>query len=351
MFDVHWTIKAAFYVGTAAITMGLLLLYKKQNYLIYPANLPEGSRQFVPRPSQFGMTDYEDVKITTPDGVRITGYLIRKRTGGGAAEAPEGQLRQRKTTDSGQIADCTLLYCHANAGNMGHRLPIAKGFYSRLNCNVFMLSYRGYGLSEGEPSEVGLKIDAQAALDYIVSHPELKDTKIIVYGQSIGGAVAIDLASKNEDKLAALIVENTFLSLPKLIPSVLPALRYVTFLCHQTWDSETAIKRLRHLPILLLSGSRDELVPPSHMHGLHNTIRAQRGGDARVRFAQFEDGTHNDTCMKAGYVDEVVTFWREFVEGGAEGRGGVATGGATERQMKREAEKIGTEEGPALDTL
>ncbi len=83
----------------------------------------------------------------------------------------------------------------------------------QLNCNIFIISYRGYGLSEGSPNEKGLKMDAQTALDYIQKHAYLSKTRIIVYGQSIGGAVAIHLASKNENKIHALMIENTFLSL------------------------------------------------------------------------------------------------------------------------------------------
>ena len=76
-----------------------------------------------------------------------------------------------------------------------------------------MLSYRGYGLSEGSADEAGMKIDAQVALDYITNHPTLRFSKVIAFGQSIGGAVAIDLASKNSDVLHGIIIENTFLSL------------------------------------------------------------------------------------------------------------------------------------------
>lgn len=92
-----------------------------------------------------------------------------------------------------------------------------------------MLSYRGYGLSEGSPDEKGLKIDAQVynrcvnhfllnifnqtMLDYVREHPILKDTPLIAYGQSIGGAVAIDLVSRNEHSFSGLMLENTFLSL------------------------------------------------------------------------------------------------------------------------------------------
>lgn len=76
-----------------------------------------------------------------------------------------------------------------------------------------MLSYRGYGLSKGSPSEVGMKLDVLAAMDYIKSRQDLKNTKLIVYGQSIGGAVAIYVASQRENDIDALIIENTFVSL------------------------------------------------------------------------------------------------------------------------------------------
>lgn len=72
---------------------------------------------------------------------------------------------------------------------------------------------RRYGLSEGKPNEKGIRMDAQLALDYITSHPALEGTKIVLYGQSIGGAVSVDLAASNPDKIAGIILENTFLSL------------------------------------------------------------------------------------------------------------------------------------------
>lgn len=67
-----------------------------------------------------------------------------------------------------------------------HRIPIAKVFLTKMRCNVVMLSYRGYGKSEGSPSEKGIKLDAQASLDFILSHPILEKTKVFLYGQSIG---------------------------------------------------------------------------------------------------------------------------------------------------------------------
>lgn len=110
---------------------------------------------------------------------------------------------------------------HGNAGNIGYRLPIAKILENDLGCNVLMLQYRGYGLSSGNPNEKGLMIDAQTGLEYIRKRHELRGTNIVIYGQSIGGAVAIGLAARNQSQgdIAAIILENTFTSIKKLIPS------------------------------------------------------------------------------------------------------------------------------------
>ncbi|KAI8918924.1 Alpha/Beta hydrolase protein [Entophlyctis helioformis] len=331
-----WLARAATYVATIGAFGVLGGIYLFQNSLIYPASFPKGSREHVPRPDQFHMKDYENVTLKTKDGVTLTAYLIKRlvksvssgldtddasaAAAAAAATGGGGGLRQRAAAGDGeqQLADCTLLYLHANAGNMGHRLPIARIFHHRLDCNVFMLSYRGYGLSEGSPSEKGLKIDAQAALDYILSHDKLKHTKIIVYGQSIGGAVAIHLAAENSHRISALIVENTFLSLRKVIPHVIKFLKPFTFLCHQVWDSERAIGAVARIPVLFLSGKRDELIPPQHMRDLHMRLVAERlrAGDtaANIEYAEFPGGAHNDTCVQDGYFDRVEAFWHRHSE-------------------------------------
>jgi len=117
---------------------------------------------------------------------------------------------------------------HGNAGNISHRVPIAKVLEENLGCNVLMLEYRGYGLSTGTPDEKGLMIDAQTGLDWIRTQNRTKNTKIVIYGQSLGGAVGISLVVRNQEAsdIRGLILENTFTSLVKLIPrSVIEACR------------------------------------------------------------------------------------------------------------------------------
>lgn len=143
--------------------------------------------------------------IPTPDNEKLSAFYIRGAKG-----------RSKNNV--------TVLMFHGNAGNIGHRVPIARMLVRSIGCNVFMLEYRGYGLSTGSPDETGLMIDAQTAYDYLRNRAETRDHDIVIYGQSLGGAVAVKLAAKNQKdtKLTGLVLENTFLSMRKLIPSYEP---------------------------------------------------------------------------------------------------------------------------------
>ena len=171
--------------------------------LIYPRNLPAGTRNeaSLPKPSQFGISDYEDLHIPTPDGESLHAFLIR----------PSNRAARTRMT---------ILMFHGNAGAIEHRVPIAKYLDQMLSCNILMLEYRGYGLSTGSPDEKGLQIDAQAGLDWIRKHEETRNDAILIYGQSLGGAVAIQLVANNQKQtdIKGLILENTFLSIRKMIP-------------------------------------------------------------------------------------------------------------------------------------
>lgn len=169
--------------------------------IIYPRNIPIGARTEIPQPSTFGIQDSEDISLPTPDGETIRAFLVK----------PPNPQHARNVT---------FISFHGNAGNIGHRLPIAKVIAQDLLCNVLLVEYRGYGLSTGTPEEKGLAIDAQTALDWARARKDLESTKIVVHGQSLGGAVGIKLVSDNLAKgyIAGLVLENTFLSLRKMVP-------------------------------------------------------------------------------------------------------------------------------------
>jgi fermentation-respiration switch protein FrsA (DUF1100 family) len=206
--------------------------------------MPPNSRTEVPHPSQFGIKDFEELVIPTDDGEKLSAFYIR---------AP----REHRN------ANITMIMFHGNAGNIGHRLPIARMFVNYIGCNVFMLEYRGYGASTGTPDESGLNLDAQTGLDYLRQRAETRDHQLVIFGQSLGGAVGIKLAAKNQEAgdVIGLVLENTFLSMRKLIPSVIPPAKYLAWLCHQVWSSESILPSIKKVPILFLSGLQDEIVP------------------------------------------------------------------------------------------
>lgn len=282
--------------GLAAI--GSSLLYFKQNALIYPANLPPGARTEVPRPEQFKITNADSINFPTPDGETLHAYLLRPNS---------SQLQK----------NITLLTFHGNAGNVGHRIPIGKVLAESLGCHVFMVEYRGYGLSTGSPSEEGLTIDGQTALDYVRNHDELKRNKIVIYGQSLGGAVAIKLAHANQNAgdIAGVILENTFTSIRKLIPIVMPPAKFIASWCHQKWGSDETMEQITNtkIPFLFLSGLRDEIVPPIMMKTLYETCLAKKS------WQEFPNGDHNSTVAEPGYFDAIWTYLVQDVLDGSRG--------------------------------
>lgn len=110
---------------------------------------------------------YESVQTKSSDDVTIHMFFICQ---------PKERQRQSPT----------IIFLHGNAGNMGHRLQNCVGLYHNLHCNILLVEYRGYGLSEGTPSEEGLYVDARASLDYLYSRSDINHSEIIVFGRSLG---------------------------------------------------------------------------------------------------------------------------------------------------------------------
>ncbi|KIK02587.1 hypothetical protein K443DRAFT_677443 [Laccaria amethystina LaAM-08-1] len=289
-----------------SITIGQFLSqlsHHGQKYLVYPAAFEDYPR-YIELPSTLKLP-YTDVELQTPDDVVLRCFLIR-----------QAQL-------SSSLA--TVIMFHGNGMNHGDVLEAAYEFYVR-GCNVLTVSYRGYGNSTGSPSEKGLRIDAQTALDHILSDPSLSNIPIVIFGQSLGGAVAIDLASRNHSKVSALIIENTFTSLPDVVRGW-PYIGVFSFLCTQKWNSASKIPQIPPtLPILMLSGLLDEVVPEKHMRNLWNIAsvrgtpksggwcRKPRPVEAYVTpqkdmFQSFPNGHHPDTYNQQGYWESVQEFF------------------------------------------
>jgi len=196
-----------------------------------------------------------------------------------------------------------------NSMNLSHRLPFMKELVEKLKMNVFIVSYRGYGSSTGEPSEEGLKIDAKTTLEYLSNRQDLKDSKIIIFGRSLGGAVAIDLLSSVENnRVKALILENTFTSIDDMIDVVFPFLKYIKSLSHNKWESIEKIKNIS-IPTLFICGEQDEVVP----HGMVKKLFDSCGAKKKF-YIPFKDGKHMTTHESVNYYVELIKFMSSLEE-------------------------------------
>jgi fermentation-respiration switch protein FrsA (DUF1100 family) len=175
---------------------------------------------------------FEDITLTTEDGVRINGWLI---------------LRPG--------AKSTILFFHGNAGNMSDRLMKLRFFYE-MGVNTFIIDYRGYGRSQGTPSEGGVYRDGRAALRYLRSRSDIGKLPIVIYGGSLGGAVAIDVAV--HQPVDGLIIDSAFPSAPAMSRLIYPMIP--TFFLSVQFDSIKKIKILT-VPKLFMHSTDDRIVP------------------------------------------------------------------------------------------
>lgn len=271
-------------VGFAVGALVLFSLYSYQNTLIYPASLNDGHGHCA-TPDEYDM-DFETVHLKTKDGETLHCYLLKQ---------------DRK---SPHYTNKTVVMLSPNAGNIGHALPIVAMFYKNMKCNVFIYSYRGYGKSTGKPSEVGLKLDADRVMDYLREDAQYNSSHLILYGRSLGGAVAIYIASRYGYYISGLILENTFLSIRKTVPHIFPFLKVFTSFVHQKWELEKLVPHIpSSVPVLLLSARKDEIVPPLHMDRIYSLLKS----DDKAMYT-FEDSQHNDTVAQPQYWDRIETF-------------------------------------------
>eukprot|EP00095_Tigriopus_kingsejongensis_P006540 maker-scaffold515_size150689-snap-gene-0.32 protein:Tk06540 transcript:maker-scaffold515_size150689-snap-gene-0.32-mRNA-1 annotation:"abhydrolase domain-containing protein 13" len=268
------------------------ILYQASDKVLYHPDQPNTSRVFIPSPSIVGLP-FESIYIRSKDKTRLHLFLIK--------QSPE------------QISEApTILFLHGNAGNIGHRLLNVKGMYSQLQCNICLLEYRGYGHSDGSPSEEGLYMDAQAGLDYLSSRSDINASKIVVFGRSLGGAVAIELSARpeNREKVACLLVENTFTSIPDIARSLFDfrIVRAIpTWFYKNQFKSRWKVCKIS-VPVLFLSGLADALIPPKMMNELFNSC-----GSETKRLARFPNGNHNETWTCQQYYPAIRYFLNEVV--------------------------------------
>jgi uncharacterized protein len=253
----------------------LLLAYFLQDRLLY---FPFEEIGATPAAIQL---PFEDVRLTTQDGQTLSAWWV-----------PAGKER------------AVLLLCHGNAGNISHRLESLDIFH-KLGLSVLIFDYRGYGASTGRPTEDGTYLDADAAWRYLVEVQKKQPAKIILFGESLGGAVAAEIASRHA--AGGLIIMSSFTSIPELAGGLYPFLpvKWLSKFRYATIDKIGAI----FAPKLIIHSPDDEIIPFAHGRALYEKAAQPK------QFLQIKGG-HNEGFLVSGKLyeqgldDFISKYWK-----------------------------------------
>jgi fermentation-respiration switch protein FrsA (DUF1100 family) len=230
-------------------------------------------------PQQAGL-EFEDIFFTARDGVRLNGWFI-----------PHHQAR------------ATLVWFHGNAGNIGHRVDNIKLLHDRVPVNIFIFDYRGYGRSEGAPTEQGTYLDGEGALALMREKLGAEGVKkIILFGRSLGAAVAAEIATRFPSQ--GLILESPFVSIAEMTRLYFPLLPIGPLLLTR-YDVQTTVQKIT-VPVLVLHGDYDSVVPFEQ----GKTVFA--AAPEPKKFFTIAGADHNDTYVVGGeaYYEQL----KEFIE-------------------------------------
>lgn len=240
--------------GCASLGMESPVSKFEQSRVYYPTKYPDGNYH----PSGL---NYEDAHFAAADGTRLHGWFV-----------PHENPR------------AVALFAHGNAGNVSHRAATLKILHDRHQVAVLAFDYRGYGHSEGKPSEEGLFQDARAARAWLAKRTGVAEADILLMGRSLGGAVVVDLASA--DGARGLVLASTFSTLPKVAKHHMPLLP-TKLLMKNRFDSESKIRNY-HGPLLQSHGDADRVVPYKLGKRLHAVAPGPK------QFVTIPGGDHND---------------------------------------------------------
>lgn len=246
----------------------LLMAVFERSLIFFPTRYPDGFWDVSAVASGTGCV-VEDCFFETDDGVRLHCWLSRLERGG--------------------ETDPVVLFFHGNAGNLSHRADFILELTTRLPARVLAVGYRGYGRSEGRPSEGGLYADARAAWRFLATEKGVAADRVVVFGKSLGGAVAIDLAM--EVSAAGLIVESSFTSVPAMAGKHYPFVP--KFLIRTRMDSLAKIPRIT-VPKLFIHSKADRVVPYALGRELYDAAPEPK------TFYEVVGAGHNETALVGG---------------------------------------------------
>ena len=263
-----------------AALLALLALGARQTNLLDKQLVFFPDREVMSTPGDAGLV-YEDVTFTASDGVKLHGWFV-----------PGDGKR-------------VIIWFHGNAGNIGHRVENLVLMRERLKVSVFLFDYRGYGNSEGAPSERGLYLDAEAALEYTKTRSGLEaDEGIVYFGRSLGAAVAVELATRYPPR--ALVLESPFTSIQGMAQKVYPVVSKVVplgLVVQSRFDALAKIGQVR-TPVMVLHGDQDDMIPIEMGRELFEAANEPKA------FYAIRGASHNDTYAVGGvpYFDALRAF-------------------------------------------
>jgi fermentation-respiration switch protein FrsA (DUF1100 family) len=261
----------------SVLILSLGAFFMDRRFIFFPDPL------LLATPDMYGLP-FEDLRITAADGVVLHGWFV-------PAPSPR--------TPSG-APPFTFLMLHGNAGNISHRLDWAKLFRDRLGVNVFLLDYRGYGRSEGEPSEKGTYLDGEATMAALAARDDVDADRIVLAGHSLGSGVATEVALQHPP--AGLVLESPFASVAEMAKQVIPFLP-IGALLSTRYETEKKIGKIT-CPVLVMHGEYDEVIP------FEQGVRVYDAAPEPKTFFRIRGAGHNDTYIAGGepYVQAYVRF-------------------------------------------
>ena len=269
-------------VALLALVALVLVLFTQleRRFIFFP------SREVLFSPDQLGVT-YEDVYFTTEDGLQLNGWYLPGSS------------------------DMTWLWFHGNGGNISDRVGELALIHHRMGVNLFIFDYRGYGRSQGKPSEQGTYRDTRAALKYLQGRADVDPGQIVYFGRSLGAAVAVELATVQPP--LALVLVSPFASIRDMARQVVPLLP-IHVLVPRMYDSISRIRQIQR-PLLVLHGDQDTEVPPSQGRKLFEAANQPK------RFQNIQGAGHNDTLAVGGQAlwDALVSFLDSLSDSGDDG--------------------------------
>jgi len=260
------------------IIISILVVYALMSAYLY---LFQRSILYIPvkemsAPANYGLTNMEEVKIKTNDGINLTAWYAKPKE-----------------------KESVMLYLHGNAGNLGDRTEKISN-YLNAGFGILALSWRGFGSSEGEPSEQGLYNDARSAIKYL-QNLGYKDKQIFLYGESLGSGVAVQMATEHD--FLALILEAPYTSISNRAAELYPYIP-VKLLLKDHFDSISKISKVK-TPVLIFHGYLDDVMPISHGRRMLEAANEPK----EVRFFEHTGHTDFDFELLSKIMHEFVHKW------------------------------------------